>query len=70
MNVSVGHIMQRYVYVHRPYRPTINTVDAYDRRLDTYFAGDGNCPTCVIKRKNETEHLEKQMRKKRARSIH
>jgi len=34
------------------------TADAYDRRLDTDFAREGNYLTCSIKRKNEKADLE------------
>jgi len=39
------------------------TVDAYDRRLDTSFAREGNWLTYDIKRKTETADLEKWTRK-------
>jgi len=42
---------------------SIMTVDAYSRRLDTYFARESNWPTYGIKRKNKKADLEKLTRK-------
>jgi len=50
------------MYVHRPHTLPSDAVKVLDvgyMRLDTYLAREGNESTCVIKRKNETEDLEK-----------
>jgi len=38
---------------------TLYRLEAYDRKLDPYFAIEGKQPTYIIRRKNEAADLEK-----------